>query len=142
TVARALAQQTLSSDIPAAPRCDAPSIDAGPAPSGRLASTLPTDEPIFREIVEEFVEHLHQELGKLRAALAARDVQAIAATAHGLKGSCGSAGFAVMAEPFRQIEASLKLGQWDEIEQQLAQIDAMAERIVLAEPEQLAPMHS
>jgi CheY-like chemotaxis protein len=79
-------------------------ISAG-GPVGRaLVSTLPLEDAEFREIVDEFVDRLHEVLTKMRAATETADFEELAQSAHWLKGAGGTAGFAAFTEPARELE--------------------------------------
>ena len=52
-----------------------------------LVSALPTEDPEFREIVEEFVNRLEERLQRMHQAWAERDFSALADLAHWLKGA-------------------------------------------------------
>ena len=67
----------------------------------RLVSSLPTDEPVFREIV---VEYLEEVLTDLRQAPAAGELERVAQLAHSLKGAGGSAGFAAFTAPSQELQ--------------------------------------
>ncbi len=74
--------------------------DAGSA----LVSTLPLDDPEFREIVEEFVLSLPDQLVGLRDACEAGDSEQLTRLAHRLKGSSGMAGFPDLMNAAKQVE--------------------------------------
>jgi signal transduction histidine kinase/DNA-binding NarL/FixJ family response regulator len=76
----------------------------------RLHSTLPLDDPEFREIVEEFVGCLGQQLSALREALEGNDRRGIAEIAHRIKGTGGTAGFDELTQPAAALENLAKNG--------------------------------
>ncbi len=69
-----------------------------------LVSTLPLDDPEFREIVEEFVLSLPDQLLALRDACEAGDFEQLTRLAHRLKGSSGMAGFPDLMTAAKQVE--------------------------------------
>ena len=79
-----------------------------PAPA--LISTLPLDDPEFREIVEEFVGRLAEQMADLRKAWERNDRAAIADIAHWIKGAGGTAGFAALTKPASFLERLAKSG--------------------------------
>jgi CheY-like chemotaxis protein/HPt (histidine-containing phosphotransfer) domain-containing protein len=99
-----------------------------------LLSTLPVDDPEFREIVVEFVEKLNERLNALDAAWERRDLAEVARLAHWLKGSGGTAGFAAFTEPARQLHDWARNGQADRIGDAIAELRRLTARIVIPEP--------
>ncbi len=87
---------------PAAAADAKPSPDSAPAGGARssptvsaastqspLFSTLPMEDPEFREIVQEFVERLQPRMATMQQAFQTRDFQELAQLAHWLKGAGG-----------------------------------------------------
>ena len=68
-------------------------------------STLPMEDPEFREIVQEFVDRLQPQIAAMQRACQQHDFKELAQLAHWLKGAGGTAGFAVLTEPARRLEA-------------------------------------
>ena len=64
-----------------------------------LFSTLPTEDPDFREIVEEFIPRLHDQLAAMQRALDAQDLPELARLAHWLKGAGGRRDFPLLQGP-------------------------------------------
>jgi CheY-like chemotaxis protein/HPt (histidine-containing phosphotransfer) domain-containing protein len=95
-----------------------------------LASSLPTDDPEFREIVEEFVQRAHQQWEAMNRAWADQNLAEMAALAHWLKGAGGTAGFDAFTEPARHLEHVVKAQVRDEIPPALDAIAELVERIV------------
>jgi len=100
----------------------------GPA----LFSTLPTEDPDFREIVEEFIERLHTQFTAIQQAFAARDFAELARLAHWLKGAGGTAGFPAFSQPARRLESLVKDQQCDEIEAAIAELRDLAQRLAVS----------
>ena len=69
-----------------------------------LQSTLPLDDAEFREIVEEFVSRLEEQLTALRKAWERNDRTEMAAIAHWIKGAGGTAGFDALTQPAASLE--------------------------------------
>ena len=115
---------------------DGPAGDATRATSSGddlqpLVSTLPTEEPVFREILQEFVEYLDQLLAELRQAAAKKDVVRLGELAHSLKGSAGTAGFEAFTEPARQLETLIKRRRLDAVVPAIAELAKLAKRILV-----------
>jgi two-component system, sensor histidine kinase len=95
-----------------------------------ITSNLPTDDPDYRAIVEEFVERLHQQLDAMQRALTAGDLDELARLAHWLKGAGGSAGFPALTAPAKELETVVKEDQCDKIEDAIQNLLEIAARIV------------
>ena len=102
-----------------------------PANAAALISTLPTDDPDFREIVEEFIERLQQQLAALQRAFELRDYPEVASLAHWLKGAGGTAGFPAFTQPARRLESLAEDKQCEEIEATLDDLLNLAQSIAL-----------
>jgi HPt (histidine-containing phosphotransfer) domain-containing protein len=96
-----------------------------------LVSKLPTDDPDFREIVNEFVAQLASNLAALRAAWARKDMPRIAEIAHWVKGAGGTAGFDVLTAPAAILERAAKDGQPDFMMQQIERLETLLRRAQL-----------
>jgi signal transduction histidine kinase/CheY-like chemotaxis protein/HPt (histidine-containing phosphotransfer) domain-containing protein len=101
-----------------------------PLHGSALVSGLPTDDPDFREIVEEFVEKLHRQVESMRIARSAGDRGALAALAHWLKGSGGTAGFDAFTDPARRLEQAARQGLPGPIRDAVDAIERLAARVV------------
>jgi len=106
------------------------SPDASPA-EPCLASSLPTDDPDFREIVEEFVQKLREISEAMKQAWAEQDLETLADLAHWLKGSGGTAGFHAFTDPAGRLEQLAKQGQKEEIPPALIAIDRLVARVTV-----------
>ncbi len=96
-----------------------------------LRSSLPTEKPIYAEIVAEFGEYLTSLLEEVTAQLAAHEFPEIAKHAHSLKGAGGSAGFAAFTEPARQLEEAAHNSDFAESERLIDELRGIANRIEL-----------
>jgi CheY-like chemotaxis protein/HPt (histidine-containing phosphotransfer) domain-containing protein len=110
---------------PAAPR---PVMAAITLP---LVSTLPMNDPEFREIVVRFITRLEDQLAAMRAALAVKDLQEMAHLAHWLKGAGGTVGFAILSTLGRDMEANVKARDWSKVAVQLDELESHTARIVV-----------
>jgi HPt (histidine-containing phosphotransfer) domain-containing protein len=97
-------------------------------------STLPLEDAEFREIVQEFVDVLQPRIASMQEAFEKRDLGELARLAHWLKGAGGTAGFAVLTEPARRLEASVRDQQCDAIEAAVAELMSLAKRIAMPPP--------
>ena len=98
---------------------------AGPAP---IYSHLPTDDPEFREIVEEFLTRLQNQLAAMQTAAETQDYAELARLGHWLKGSGGTVGFNVFTDPAHELEKAAKSGRAPDIALALARIQDLAAR--------------
>lgn len=78
------------------------SVQASP-----IYSTL-SDDPDMLELVEEFVEALHERVESLQGAAAEGDLENVRRLAHQLKGAAGGYGFDVIGQSAATLEASCK----------------------------------
>jgi PAS domain S-box-containing protein len=110
----------FSNDVPS----DSPGGD-------RMESTLPMDDPEFREIVEEFVERLREKIDAMRDAWQADDFGKLAELAHWLKGSGGTAGFVAFTTPARELECAAKAASKTDAQRALQQLQRLTGRIAM-----------
>jgi signal transduction histidine kinase/CheY-like chemotaxis protein/HPt (histidine-containing phosphotransfer) domain-containing protein len=115
----------------ASPQPVAAPSPAAAAKAGGLVSALPTEDPEFRAIVVNFTERLRQKLGAMHAALEAGDLAELAALAHWLKGTGGTAGFHGFTEPAAQLERRARHGQSAGLGDLMARLDELAGSIVI-----------
>ncbi|MGQ9574423.1 MAG: response regulator [Thermoguttaceae bacterium] len=130
--------QTLSSHLGRA-RAAAGGVASGSQPSSLaqarpLLSTLPTDDPEFREIVEEFIQRLHEQHAAMKRAWANGDLEELARLAHWLKGAGGTAGFGAFNEPAKSLEQFAKTQDRDRLPAALDAISQLVERVAAPPP--------
>jgi CheY-like chemotaxis protein/HPt (histidine-containing phosphotransfer) domain-containing protein len=90
--------------------------------SKTLRSTLPTDDPDIREIVQEFVDSVPERIEAMSAALATNQYEELARLAHSLKGCGGTAGFHCFTQPAGEIEQLAKANDGTKIEAALDEL--------------------
>jgi len=125
-------EQPASKVIPAKPVQVKKVPQNKPAPalaSTRLKSSLPQDDPEFCQIIIEFVDRLHQQLGAMQQAWEKQDLAELASLAHWLKGSGGTAGFAALTDPARKLEQLAKEKKLEEISDAIQKLRVLAEHI-------------
>jgi PAS domain S-box-containing protein len=124
-------------------KCSAPAIELKSKPPRgeissaglpKLRSTLPTDDPEFMEIVQEFVDRLQDQLGKMQEAWAQRELGELAKLAHWLKGSGGTAGFPMFTDPAASLEKFAREKRLDDISMALADVCDLGRRVTRPEP--------
>ena len=126
TIAEATGHGTTDTAAPSA----IPQTPGVPVPSAvRLKSSLLQDDPEFCEIIVEFVDRLHVQLGAMQQAWEKQDLSELASLAHWLKGSGGTAGFAALTDPARKLEQFAKEKKLDEISGAIQRLQELAERI-------------
>ncbi|MGI9519983.1 MAG: response regulator, partial [Pirellulaceae bacterium] len=101
---------------------------ATPIPD-KIHSTLPMDEPEFREIVADFVPALEAKLVSMKAACESGDMDELARLAHWLKGAGGTVGFHEFSQPALELEQLAKVHQVDGIDALLGDIEALCQAI-------------
>jgi CheY-like chemotaxis protein/HPt (histidine-containing phosphotransfer) domain-containing protein len=99
--------------------------------AGSLESDLPMDDPEFREIVIQFVDRLHANLAKMRAAASTKDYQTLGGLAHWLKGSAGTAGFSALTTAALPLERAVQEGDPSAIAASFSQITQLVDQIVI-----------
>jgi HPt (histidine-containing phosphotransfer) domain-containing protein len=121
--------------MPQAPAGDAaaPSPLSGGAPQdGIIFSALPTEDPDFREIVEEFIQRLQDQLAAMQQAVNAQDLKELARLAHWLKGAGGTAGFPAFTQPAKHLESLVRDEQCEEIEAAVMELLHLAQQVAVA----------
>ncbi|WP_218933559.1 ATP-binding protein [Rubripirellula lacrimiformis] len=103
--------------------------EASPEPPSGLKSTLPLDNVVYREIVEEFVEFLQHHVAEMQSAYASENFESLAKLAHALKGAGGTAGFDVLTAPSAKLQKSTNDIDPSEIEATLAELADLSRRI-------------
>ena len=101
-----------------------------------LVSSLPMDDPEFRQIVENFLPRLEEQTAAMQAAWERRDHEQVAFLAHWLKGAGGTVGFATLSEMAKTLELLAKQGRADEIDGAIDELTETVDSIVItpAEP--------
>jgi PAS domain S-box-containing protein len=106
-----------------------PGAPPSAAAGDKITTTLPASDPIMLEIVAEFVDRLHQQVGAMAKAAEERDLAQVAFLAHWLKGSGGTAGFDAFTGPARHLEQLAKSGDVSHITDAVAEIQALVDRV-------------
>ncbi len=115
------------------------SASVGSSTRQKLYSTLPVDDPDFREIVEEFVEFLKEYVSEMRKAYDGGDYQALAVLAHTLKGTAGTAGYRAFNEPTKRLEMAAKSEDENRTGIELEAVERLASAVAVSkddEPEE------
>jgi HPt (histidine-containing phosphotransfer) domain-containing protein len=120
----------LTADAPAAIAVAETQVTAAKrAEMPGLQSTLPIEDPDFLEIVQEFVDRLHDQVGKMQEAFEQKSLDDLANLAHWLKGSGGTAGFPAFTEPAANLEKMAKANRLSDVEAALADVCDLARRV-------------
>jgi PAS domain S-box-containing protein len=133
TVAGAMGDRAVEA-VPSASAAK-PSVAVPPpsiAPAQPIKSSLPTEDPEFAEIVDEFVNRLHQQLGAIHQAWDRQALDDLARVAHWVKGSGGTAGFDALTAPAKALEMAAKEQKLDSIGAAIAELQSIVNRIVPA----------
>jgi PAS domain S-box-containing protein len=111
----------------------------GASEAPHLVSSLPQDDPEFCQIIVEFVDRLHEQLGAMQQAWQKQDFSELATLAHWLKGSGGTAGFNALTDPARKLEQLARENKLEEIGSAIEDLQHLAERIEVPPVEAPAP---
>jgi PAS domain S-box-containing protein len=103
----------------------------GVADTSPLVSSLPVDDDIFREIVNDFTEFVGDVISQMREAAARDDVDRLARLAHDLRGCAGTAGFPDFTDPARYLEGLAVSRSGEQVTVAIDVLDNLAHRIVL-----------
>jgi HPt (histidine-containing phosphotransfer) domain-containing protein len=90
---------------------------------------LATEDPEFLEIVVEFADRLHEQLGKMQQAWEHHELAELASLAHWLKGSGGTAGFPAFTKPAANLEKLARENRPEEIAAALAEVCDLGKRV-------------
>lgn len=94
-----------------------------------ISSTLPMDDPDFREIVLEFTRRLSDHLVDIETAWEERNLDALSKLVHWVKGSGGTAGFEILTQQARTIEESLRAGHLESVDGEVKRLESLVRRI-------------
>jgi len=111
-------------------------------PETPIVSRLALDNPRFRPIVEKFVRRLSDQLDAMTKAWDNRNYDELAGLGHWLKGAGGTVGFDVFTEPAYILEQLAKARKEEDIEQAIASLRGLAERIQLTGDQHQEPITS
>ena len=98
-----------------------------------LETTLPIQDDIFLEIVQDFGDLLAQLMTELEEKLEQRDRKRIKQIAHDLAGTAGGAGFAAFTEPARNLESIALTEDFSGIEANIEILKDLAARVHIPE---------
>ncbi len=106
-------------------------VFVAPEPSSAITSSLPSDNPNFRPIIEGFVTRLHARLEEMRTACEEADWDKVVECAHWLHGSGGTIGFKCFTDPARRLGQLAKQHDIGESEEVIREIALLADRIAV-----------
>jgi CheY-like chemotaxis protein len=110
---------------------EASAVADAPIPNGPvIRTTLPEEDPEFCQIVQEFVEKFRSQVTAIAGAWEKGDLAGLAALAHWVKGSGGTAGFPALTDPARALERAAREQRLDEVASSIASLHDLASRIV------------
>jgi signal transduction histidine kinase/DNA-binding NarL/FixJ family response regulator len=132
-VRAALASEDVANDRAAAATadCERPTTGQTPPASPDIASSLPTDDPELAIIVAEYVDRLEAKLDEMKAAWDRGDLVELAKLAHWLKGSGGTAGFAVFNAPALHLENLAKGKAQGDVETAIEGLRSLHRRLIV-----------
>jgi CheY-like chemotaxis protein/HPt (histidine-containing phosphotransfer) domain-containing protein/anti-sigma regulatory factor (Ser/Thr protein kinase) len=106
-------------------------------PAERVASRL-ADHPRLRSVVRKFALQMPERMSAIEQAWSARDFTTLAALAHWLKGSGGTAGYDAFTAPARALELAAKTQDDREAQARVVELRLLVDRIAVP-AEQGAP---
>jgi HPt (histidine-containing phosphotransfer) domain-containing protein len=101
-----------------------------------ICSDLATNDPMFFEVVQEFVDCLPRRLGIMERALRAADFDALREAAHQLNGSGGACGYPILTEKARMLEHCAIDRETDECLDAYKELQEICSRIVVTSPKE------
>lgn len=100
-------------------------------PANAIESSLPLDDPDFREIVEIFLERLDAKVVQMHEAFSSRDFDDLSDLAHWLRGSSATAGIDAFWRPAERLEIGADAHDESVCRCELATIDELSQRVQL-----------
>ncbi len=94
-----------------------------------IRSSLPMDNPKYRQIAEKFEHRLNERLQEMRSALGEGNLEELGKLAHWLKGSAGSVGFHAFTMPAQELEQLVRNGQLEGVPEILGVLENMLGRM-------------
>lgn len=94
-----------------------------------IESSLPTSDPEFRQIVDEFIDRLRGQMDKVSQAWLQGDLEQLSSLAHWIRGSGGTAGFPALTEPARLLEQAAREEWLDEVAAAISQLKELTSKI-------------
>jgi PAS domain S-box-containing protein len=96
----------------------------------KLHTTLSIDDPDYLELVQEFVDRLQDQLGKMQDAWDQRELGELARLAHWLKGSGHTHGFPMFTDPAATLEKLASEKRIEDINAALADVCDLGRRVI------------
>jgi PAS domain S-box-containing protein len=106
-----------------------------------LVSSLPLNDPDFRQIVAGFIPRLREQAVAMQAAWEQGDLDELARLSHWLKGAGGTVGFDAFTDPAKTLEQLAKRKQVDEIGVVLGEVLDMIASVAIPSAE-TSPSHA
>jgi len=106
---------------------------------GPIRSSLPMDDPEFRDLVKEFADSMPERLLAAWKAYRANDGLSLSQLAHAIKGAGGTVGLNALTQPAARLDELAKNELWEDIEPAIRELEALARRIVVDAPESPVP---
>jgi two-component system, sensor histidine kinase and response regulator len=99
-----------------------------------LRSTLPLEKPVFREIVQDYLDTLEHKMEELDDACREEDLEQIQQLTHALKGSGGTAGYQAITVAADEVMRAVHLRDQTIVPQKLDQLRHVIQRAVAGRP--------
>ena len=102
-------------------------------PEEFLETTLPIQNEVFLEIVQDFGDLLGQLMSELKSKVEQQDRERIKQIAHDISGTAGGAGFGAFTEPARHLESIALTGEMSAIRNTVTTLQHLASRVRIPE---------
>ncbi|HTS52723.1 MAG TPA: ATP-binding protein [Burkholderiales bacterium] len=128
-------RRTQRTGLKKEPTAPIPAVAAGSDTVAPVVSRL-ADHPRLRSVVRKFAQQMPERMQAIEVAWNARDFQNLAALAHWLKGSGGTAGFDAFTAPAKTLEQMAKARSEQQTGEVVAELRQLVEHIVVPAEEE------
>ena len=94
-----------------------------------IYSSLPMDDPDFRQVVVDFVIQLNTWIDDLKKAMVKRDLEQLQMLSHCIKGSAGMAGFDDFTIPAADLNKAVHEERWEVIREKVNEVAELGSRV-------------
>lgn len=105
---------------------------SGKSASDRIVSQLVAEDPSFADLVSEYLRGLSAQVGTLRSALRAGELDSLRTIAHQLKGSGGAHGFPLLTQKAAVLEDHAVQKQAEACAQALQELADLIARLAVS----------
>ena len=102
---------------------------ASPEQPAPIVSALVDEEPVFVELMQEFVQRLATDMEELKAALGEQHWDVVKRISHNIKGGGGGFGFPMLTQVAAKIQTHLMNGEYEAVQHLVEEMDELCGRI-------------